>query len=57
MFLDFGNVDNSTDEELYKIIEEKSNHYMSDDDIKCVLNTINKFKKEVDEKIKKEENK
>lgn len=54
MFLDFGNIEDLNDEELYILINKKSNYSLTSTEIKEIINTINAQKKEIDEKIKKE---
>lgn len=52
MFLDFGNVDNLSDIELYDLINEKSNYSLSNEDIKCMLNIIKENIKKIDKEKK-----
>lgn len=54
MFLNFGNIEDLNDKELYELINKKSDYKLTDDEIKEIINTINVQKKEIDEKLKKE---
>ena len=54
MFLDFGNIEGLNDEELYILINKKSNYSLTSTKIKEIINTINAQKKEIDKKRKKE---
>lgn len=51
MILDFGNIENISDNELWKLIDDKSNNSLTEEDIKCIYDIIKKIENGEDNKV------
>lgn len=50
MNLMFEDTEKLSDEELYKLIDERSKHILTDSDINNMMKIIRKYEKDIDEK-------